>query len=161
MVTLTSSKTLVVNSAFLQEIKDSNPELWQAVHQLRQLCESSDDAATVARRLVRLLDDLRDFVAMQFALEESFGYIEIASTTPVSLVGEMASQAKAQHCALYLQLSELAEWAEEVQYRGVVRERLSSLIAAAKDFDERLREHEALECELIERAFGVPVCSRL
>ncbi len=162
MVTMTALKTLVVNSAFLQEIKDGNPELWQAVHELRQLCEATEDAGWIAKRLVRLLDEMRDSLAMQFALEESFGYIETKSLGPEPLAGKLAAQAKSQHCSLYLQLSDLAELAEEMQYRGVARERLPLLLAAARSFDEKLREHELLENDLIERSFDWPVmaCAR-
>ena len=156
MVTMTSLKTLVVNPAFLQEIKDGNPGLWHSLHQLRQLCQSNEDEVQVAKRLVCVLDELRDRVATQFALEESFGYIEVPALSNLSIANELAERAKHQHYKLYLNLSELAERAEEVQYRGAVRERLQSLIASAKQFDDDLRAHEFLETELIEQSFDLP-----
>ncbi len=156
MVTMTSLKTLVVNPAFLQEIKDGNPGLWHSLHHMRQLCQSNEDAIQIAKRLVRVLDELRDRVATQFALEESFGYIEVPAISKISIANELAARAKHQHYKLYLSLSELAERAEEVQYRGAVRERLQSLIISAKQFDEDFRAHESLETELIEQSFDLP-----
>lgn len=156
MVTMASLKTLVVNPAFLQEIKDGNPGLWHSLNQLRQICQSHDGASQVAKRLVRVLDELRDRVATQFALEESFGYIEVPVVESVSVANELASRAKHQHCKLFLSLSELAERAEEVQYRGAVQERLQSLIVLAKQFDDEFRAHELLETELIEQSFDLP-----
>lgn len=152
VTTATSTNSLVVNPAFLQEIKDSNPDLWQAVHELRQTCESDDEPAKISRRIVRQLDDLRDLLSLQFALEESYGFIEVPAITDEQSSGDRAVEARSQHCSLYLQLSELAEQAEELQYRGVATEELNRLIDAARVFDAALRRHERLESDLIERA---------
>lgn len=150
MVTTTSTRTLVVNPAFLQEIKDSNPDLWHAVHELRQTCQSDCEPAQIARRLVRQLDDLRDLLALQFALEESYGFIEVSPAVAANLeMGEVAVEAHSQHCSLYLRLNDLAEQAEELQYRGVAVDQLRELIAEAEDFDYSLRQHEQLEQSLI------------
>ena len=145
-------KTLTVNPAFLQEIKDSNPDLWDTVRQLRQVCECDDEPAATARSLARLLDTLRDDIALQFSLEESYGYLEVPEA-PHGVVGELASKTHAQHCSLYLRLSELDEQAEELQYRGVDPTQLRQLLKSAQDFDAQLRKHEQSENELIERSF--------
>lgn len=174
MDTTTSTKTLVVNPAFLQEIKDSNPDLWYAVHRLRQLCDSQEEPACLARQLVRQLDELRDLLALQFALEESYGFIEVAASS-VSAGGaegpghrtessssagapsaDGSSRVHSQHCSLYLQLTDLAERAEELQYRGVAVAQLRQLIEQTQKFDAQLREHENFETGLIERAFELP-----
>lgn len=147
-----ASKTLAVNPAFLQEIKDSNPDLWDAIHRLRQICECEQSPAQTARGLARTLDALRDHLSLQFSLEESYGYLELTAASSKPL-GELATQAHSQHCTLYLALSELAEQAEELQYRGVEAEQLRKLIHAVQKFDTQLRKHEQLENELIERSF--------
>jgi hypothetical protein len=148
-------KTLVVNPAFLQEIKDSNPDLWHTVHQLRQVCECDDDEpANLSRQLTRLLDGLRDQLALQFALEESYGYVAVPDL-PSQTLGELAMRAQAQHSTLYLQLSDLAEQSEELQYRGVEPSHLRMLIQRTRQFDVELREHERIENELIERSFDL------
>ena len=69
--------------------------------------------------------------------------------------GELANRAQSQHGILYLRLTDLAEQAEELQYRGVEQTQLKRLIEQTCDFDAQLREHERLESELIERSFGL------
>lgn len=147
------TRTLLVNPAFLQEIKDSNPDLWQAIHELRQSCESQGDPERTARRLVRQLDELRVLVSLQFALEESYGFVEVGPSAARSPFFEMAERIHAQHYSLFLRLSDLAEQAEEYQYRGVAAERLPELIMKSRAFDSALRDHERLENDLIELAY--------
>ncbi|WP_164102047.1 hypothetical protein [Candidatus Laterigemmans baculatus] len=155
MMVPTATKTLGVNAAFLQEIKDSHPDLAHAVHALRATYHSDDVPAQTARRLVRLLDELRDCLAFQFALEESYGYIEGAQSSSETLA-EMAEKARNQHCGLYLELSSLCEQAEELQYRGFACDNVRQLIQDTERFDARLIQHERLEAELIERAYFEP-----
>ncbi len=45
MVITKPTKTLLVNPAFLQEIKDSNPDCWGLVNQLQQLVQTVDQPA--------------------------------------------------------------------------------------------------------------------
>ena len=66
---------------------------------------------------------------------------------------EATSRAQADHGMLYLQLSDLAEQSEELQYRGVEPRQLRDLIQRVGQFEFRLREHERAENELIERYF--------
>ncbi len=154
VVATTPTKTLVVNPAFLQEIKDSNPDLSHALHELRQLLDCDDTPIQLSRRLARLLDDLRDLLALQFSLEESYGYMEVPDS-PSRAVGQLACRAQAQHGKLYMQLSDLAEQAEELQYRGVESSQLRILMEQTIQFEYDLRTHEQAEHELIERSFDL------
>ena len=154
VLTQVATQTLVVNPAFLQEIKDSNPDLWHTVHQLRQVCDCDEEPAKISRQLTRLLDGLRDQLALQFSLEESYGYMPVPEKRS-PLLGELATRAQSQHGTLYLRLTDLAEQAEELQYRGVEPTQLRVLVEQTCDFDSQLREHERLENELIERSFGL------
>ncbi len=155
MAVATLSKTLTVNPAFLQEIKDSNPDLWDAVSQLSQIDQAAGEPTRILRSLVRLLDDLRDQLALQFSLEESYGYIEVPAQACSGVTGELAIRTQSQHGTLYLRLSDLAEQAEELQYRGVVSQRLRELIVSTDEFHSDLREHEQMEKELIRRSYDV------
>ncbi len=150
----TASKTLVVNPAFLQEIKDSNPDLWETVAQLRQVCQCDGEPGAVSRQLTRLLDGLRDQLALQFSLEESYGYMAVPHRSN-GVLCDMACETQSQHGMLYMQLSDLAEQAEELQYRGVEPAQLHLLVQRTLQFDADLREHEQAENELIERSFGL------
>ncbi|TWT76217.1 hypothetical protein CA13_67090 [Planctomycetes bacterium CA13] len=153
----TSSNQLAVNAAFLQEIKDSNPELWKTWYQLRQVCDSTDEPRQVAIKMVKLLDQLRDVIAMHFALEECYGYVEVpidsknGSFVCKSRDGVTdVNDTKTQHCALYLEASDLAEVAEEYQYRGVAAAQIQELVQRFRQFDEHWQAHERCENELIE-----------
>lgn len=156
-----ATTTLAVNPAFLQEIKDSNPDLWDTVHRLRQVCEEDQQSPVlISRQLTRLLDTLRDQVALQFTLEESYGYMavpqHISSEQHNSIdLGELAARTQMQHGMLYLQLTDLAEQAEELQYRGVQTPQLRRLVERTRDFDDALRAHERTENELIGRSFDL------
>lgn len=152
MLMRTKVTTLTVNPAFLQEIKESNQELWDTLHKVRQTCDSDEPRAEIAKRLVRLLDQLRDHLALQFSLEESYGYIACPSIIE-HRISEMAQRAHSQHCRLFLQLSELCELAEELQYRGFAGDEVERLIGETEAFDEALQLHERCEDDLIEIAY--------
>jgi hypothetical protein len=142
----------MINAAFLQEVKDSHVELWETVHQLRQMIEAASCSASNARTLVSLLGQLRDQLAFEFSLEEAYGFIEgCRGIAPV--VAQRAATAKQQHRELYLLIHELCEQAEEAQYRGVENREFAELLAMAADFDAQLRAHELLESELITTGF--------
>ncbi|MGV3486400.1 MAG: hypothetical protein ACO1RT_18425 [Planctomycetaceae bacterium] len=140
--------TLAVNPAFLEEIKDSNTHLWQQLAQLRETCDSREARSSVLHRLVPLMNEVRDLLALQFALEESYGYIEVPASIATPLPHSI-EHARAQHCALYLKASELAEQAEELEYRGWVAERVDQLVRQVVQFDLQFQDHERTERELI------------
>lgn len=154
MATLTAVQTLVINPAFLQEIKDSNSGLWETVQRLRQVCEERDATMATVKSLAGLLDRMRDQLSLQFALEEAYGFLMVpcrfADGTDEAKQGELAERAQGQHCELFLRLCDLAEQAQELQYRGANTEGLRALVAATESFDARLREHECLEADLID-----------
>lgn len=146
---------LAVNPAFLQEIKDSNPDLSHTVHELRQLLHSHEPPVEISNRLARLLDDLRDHLSLQFSLEESYGYVAVPEN-PSRTLSDLAARLQSQHGMLYMQVSDLAEQAEELQYRGVEQTQLHVLLQRTREFDTDLRRHENAEHELIERSYDLP-----
>lgn len=158
----------LVNAAFLQEIKDSNPHLWHAVHRLRTLCEpescDTERPQAAIREFIACLDELRDLLALQFALEESYGLIaadsalaqRFADSHSISQQNEaererqmMVRTVTDQHRCLYLQLVDLVEQAEELQYRGCDADCLKALAQSTQRFSYDLTAHERLEAELI------------
>lgn len=152
----TRSRTMTsVNAAFLQEVKDANVQLWSKLHDLRELRERSGEAIEKSRWLVTGLGELRDAMALEFSLEETYGYIESVSVPPLPFGCADAAACKSQHCELYLQLHELCELAEEAQYRGTISRDLRQYIDEFDLFDEALRAHEQLENELIRCGLGL------
>ncbi|QDT05293.1 hypothetical protein K227x_36930 [Rubripirellula lacrimiformis] len=152
MVFSNVATALAVNSAFLQEIKDSNPDLWAAADQLRVVLGSGDDATAKLRRTTRLLDQIRDGLALQFSLEESYGYLTVGQPK-CERESELATIAQSQHAPLYLSLCDLVERAEELQYRGVQPLQMNELVGQIYDFDRQWQAHEQIEADLIGQSF--------
>ena len=69
----------------------------------------------------------------------------------------LTATARAQHATLYLTLSELAERAEEIQYRGVRCEDLVDLVTRVRRFDREFRGHETLEARLLRLGSPQPI----
>ena len=144
----TPVKAITVNPAFLQEIKDSNLSLWQTIDRLEALYTPDEDRARTLNCLVPLLGELRDLLGLQFALEETYGYMEVpTAAAPVNI--HLLQDIRSQHCTLYLSVNELAEQAEELQYRGYVSEKVDMLLAEVREFELRFRDHERMEADLI------------
>ena len=158
MITMAgNTSTTIVNAAFLQEIKDSNVRLWAVLHELHELNAlrgESADARRQAHALVALMSELRQSLALEFTLEETYGFIEGASRAG-GLGMPDAGLAKHQHRELYLLLTELCEQVEEAQYRGTIARDLHSYLDSFARFDEAFYSHEDFESELIRCAFGV------
>ena len=150
--TATSTNVLVVNSAFMQEIKDANPNLINAMQQLHHVCSSKENILQISRQLTKVLNTLRMELALQFALEESYGYVVVGESQQQYL-SELAQSTMAEHNTLYGAITELAEAAEELQYRGVETEQLSILMDDTRSFSRRLRHHEQAENALIDQSF--------
>lgn len=146
--------TTMVNAAFLQEVKDSNLQFWQNVHDFKRLLNSPAGPIEHSTKLVKLLDELRDSMALEFSLEETYGYID-GSYSAHSVSAAKAGLAKQQHRELYLRLHEISESAEEAQYRGTIAEDFSSLVALCKEFLVALEAHEKHESELIRFELGI------
>ncbi|MEM6776296.1 MAG: hypothetical protein AAF670_01495 [Planctomycetota bacterium] len=158
-----STDTYLVNAAFLQEIKESNPPLWHASHELRARCDLGNADREMPQATVKAfasgLDALRDLLALQFSLEESYGYIRVPNVPPATAAGSApislqtdSRQAIDQHRALYLHLVDLVEEAEELQYRGCDQNCLGELTEKVDDFLRCLTAHERLEDELIRQS---------
>lgn len=149
------TSTVTVNAAFLQEIKEVNQELWQQLAGLRHRCQRPL-APGMCRQLVEQLGQVRDQVALHFALEEAYGYFD----DPVEVAPRLCRQADAlrsEHKELYSQLSDLVDRAEQMLYQ----ERLTALAVwvgpVFLEFDARLRSHEERENDLIFEAYDADI----
>jgi hypothetical protein len=147
--TLTS--TVTVNAAFLQEIKDVNQELWHMLADLRHRCQRPM-APGLCRPLVDQLCQLRDQLALHFALEEAYGYFD----DPVDVAPQLCRQAeslRSEHKLLYSQLSNLVDKAERLFYDDQHAALAVWIGPQFLDFDVRLRKHEERENDLIFEAY--------
>ena len=147
--------TIRVNAAFLQEVKDSNLGLWTTLRDLRAIDPGCEDSIAASHAFVDLIGRLREALALQFSLEETYGYIQASACRFRSLGGADATAAKMQHSELYLQLHELCEQVEEAQYRGTISRDLAAFLGDFEAFDDCFLAHEALEAELICSGLGI------
>lgn len=148
-----ATRTVSINPAFLQEIKDDHHELRQLMHHTAAMLNRPQWMATELDRLTELCTKLRDQLAMHFSLEEAYGYFEDAVSVAPHL-SRRAEQLRAQHNTLFSQFCQLAELAERLRYEGQDESTLRDLVDGYRDFAMHLYEHEANETELILAAFN-------
>lgn len=151
MATLTLTGTVTVNAAFLQEIKEVNQELWHLLADLRHRCQRPI-APSMCRLLVDQLCQLRDQLALHFALEEAYGYFD----DPVEVAPQLCRQAdslRAEHKQLYAQLSSLVDKVERMFYDDQHAALALWIGPQFLHFDTRLRNHEERENDLILEAY--------
>ena len=147
------SRTVAVNAAFLQEIKLDNTALRGLLEALRRLTSHGWTKTAQATRFTMFLGELRDQLALHFALEEAYGYFEDAVAQAPRLC-ERALSLREQHAELFTELCELVEEAETATAAHLPLYRWANrLIVAFRRFDRRLKDHERAENALILAAF--------
>jgi hypothetical protein len=152
MGTETLKGTVTVNAAFMQEIKEVNQELWALLGELRHRC-LRPIAPAHGRHLIDKMCQLRDQLALHFSLEEAYGYFE----DPVDVAPQLSRQAerlRAEHKEIYTELCDLMERAERMFYDEQHAELALWIGPEFLAFDERLRQHEDQEIELITEAYS-------
>src|SRR5262245_65898850 len=114
MSVVTSTGTVTVNAAFLQEIKEVNQELWTLLADLKHRCQRPI-APGQCRLLIDKLCQLRDQLALHFSLEEAYGYFD----DPVEVAPQFsrsAEQLRGDHKQIYVELRDLFERAAQTYY---------------------------------------------
>jgi len=155
MTVVTSTGTVTVNAAFLQEIKEVNQELWTLLADLRHRCQRPI-APTACRYLIDKLAYLRDQLALHFSLEEAYGYFD----DPIDVAPQLsraADRLRAEHKSLYIDLCDLVDRAERLFYDDQHAELALWIGPEFLNFDERLRSHEERENELILDAYDADI----
>ena len=144
--------TWTINRAFLLELKDVNPDYWNAQSRLEQwLSErASEDVPSESSlsEVVPLVRTVREELRRQFLLEETYGYLQ----TPVVHSLTYSNQVEAaynQHKSLYLLISEIGETAERAEYQGKLPELFPHFVADLIRLHQHWREHEQIERQLI------------
>lgn len=153
---LMATHTVTVNAAFLQEIKDDDAQLRTLLEQTRESCELITHTDISASRLASLLDELRDQLAMHFALEEAYGYFD----DPVSVAPHLSEQAdslRKQHDQLYEEISQIAETAKGTTHCTGEQRAVRRLARRFMNFYQRLQAHESDENDLIMQAYTVDI----
>lgn len=145
--------TVTVNAAFLQEIKEVNQEMWESFSDLERMCARPMSLKDHCFEFVGRLGDLRDQLALHFALEEAYGYFEGPEDVAPD-IAERAGKLRGQHRTLYQEFDALTEQAEELLYHRHLAALTAVLPVSFDNFAERLREHEAAESDLLQEAWS-------
>jgi hypothetical protein len=151
MTVITTTGTVTVNAAFLQEIKEVNQELWDVLAHVRHRCQRPIAPAS-CRQIIDRLCQLRDQLALHFSLEEAYGYFE----DPIDVAPQLsraADRLRAEHKELYLDLCEVVEHSERMFYDEQHAALALWIGPEFLEFDSRLRSHEERENELIMEAY--------
>ncbi len=148
----TASSVVTVNAAFLQEIKEVNQELWSLLEELQCHCLPAACLSTPLGDLAVMLSELRDQIALHFALEEAYGYFDEPVFVEPRLCRHAASL-RQEHQSLYLMISELVDVAEDYQFRGAMPHQITVLCNQFLAFYDQLQAHEARENDLIMQAY--------
>lgn len=147
----TQTATVTINAAFLQEIKEDNRELRQVLHKIATIA-SRPRLAVRPRHLVGLLQQLRDQLAMHFALEEAYGYFEDAVSVAPWLCCA-AEELRGQHTELFLDICGIVDEAEELLYHDAPANLLRRLARQFVEWHSRFLDHEVRETNLVLAAF--------
>lgn len=148
---LIATRTVTINAAFLQEIKQDNVELKQLLRAMSSQLMQRRPRMSDPRSLVDLLVRLRDQLAIHFSLEEAFGYFENAVEVAPRL-SERAEELRGEHELFYRDICNLCEQAEKLLYHESTGQGLRQIAARFASFHDALEQHEARETELIMEA---------
>ena len=153
--TPSSTSTVTVNAAFLQEIKEVDQELWELLRDARSLCSHPETIRRHIKETVAMLTRLQDQLALHFSLEEYYGYFD----DPVTVAPQLSQKANAlwaEHRTLYLDIVAIVDRAEHLLYHryhrhldGLVRH----IALRFNGFYDQLKAHEHAEHQLIFAAF--------
>jgi hypothetical protein len=145
--------TLAVNAAFLREIKEDNRRLHELWDEAAGLLRADAPHPPAAREVAETLAELRDQLALHFALEEAYGYYEDAIDVAPRL-SELAEELRSQHGELFLELCDIVERAEQWLYHETVRDLAPALAGRFGRFLRDLKKHESRETALIMEALN-------
>src|SRR6056297_2827362 len=141
---------LMINAAFLQEIKEDNRHLKTLWDRLIPLLARPETAENHWSELVAGLAELRDQLAMHFSLEEAYGYFDDAVDAAPQL-SVRAEDLKSEHPKLFAQVRDLADRIQETDAEQT--EHVSKLLRRFDAFRRDFERHEEAEVKLILESF--------
>jgi hypothetical protein len=153
MAKASATRTVTVNAAFLQEIKEVHDELWQLLGELRQRVSEPFTERSERQQLISDLELLRDQLALQFALEEAYGYFEDPAYVAPQLC-QQAMELRSEHRTLYAAASAVVDLSHHLHRRGPLSTFQNRVATSFVQFEEHLQRHEAKENELIQQEYS-------
>ena len=142
----TGKRRLAVNAAFLKDIKDDSQDLKMLLDQITPLTRHQQTAVNHWPKLIVLMSDLRDQLALHFSLEEAYGYFDeaVVSLPQLSVNAEVL---RSEHPFLFAAIRDLADEVSEVCSDRP--EQVNRFIEHFDAFRRMFEKHEENELELI------------
>lgn len=141
--------SLTINAAFLQEIKDDNVDMSDLLDATFDAFSIQESSKVQAKSLFDIMSQIRDYLAMHFALEDEFGYFDEAVDVPHQL-SLQADVLKGQHEQFYAEICQIVEAAESTLHCNPQSAAMKQKIMDAyKSFYTRFQDHEEAERELV------------
>lgn len=140
----------VINSAFLNEIKECNSNLWENVNLLGSYTQEPFCGDWVEQNAGSLLRKLREELSAQFRLEETYGYV----AGPSSHQDTNVTKALDQHLSIVLQCVALSEHVDDLEYCGKLSGETFETWKRMKQLYGCIMEHESLERRLAAAAWA-------
>ena len=141
---------LMINAAFLQEIKEDNRQLKTLWDRLVPMLAYPETAQNHWGELVAGLAELRDQLAIHFSLEEAYGYFDDAVDAAPQL-SVQAEGLKAEHPKLFAQVRDLADRILETNVEQI--EHVGRFLRHFDRFRRNFEQHEEAELKLILQSF--------
>ena len=146
-VTKNVTRTITINPAFLAEVKDLHRDLWDGLRALQDMCAAPITLEGKCFEFIARLNDLRDKLALQFSLEEAYGYFD----DPAFCCPTFARRARdlmSEHRDLYREIAQIADQAEELLSHRDLAALTTVIPVTFEQFARRLRNHESEETKL-------------
>ncbi|MCA9267959.1 MAG: hemerythrin domain-containing protein [Planctomycetales bacterium] len=147
-----ATRTVAVNAAFLQEIKQDSVELQHLLQETADQLLHPRSRVKDVRSLADLLAQLRDQLAMHFALEEAFGYFEDALEVAPRL-SRRAEELRSEHDLFFRDICSLCDHVDSLPGEENWRMAMRGVAARFSAFFDAFHQHETRERELIMEAF--------
>lgn len=141
---------LMINAAFLQEIKEDNRQLKGLWDRLLPMLGHPETAQNHWAELIAGLAELRDQLAIHFSLEEAYGYFDDAVDAAPRL-SVQAETLKAEHPKLFSQIRDVADRILETPAEPI--EHVDRLLRRFESFRRDFERHEEAELKLILQSF--------
>jgi hypothetical protein len=135
-----------------EDVEHEQRELEELVVKVQEMFHQERAAGvTCAKRLIDMLDELREHLGMLFAMKQCAGYVDEAIASAPQLK-RAAAALRRQHYALFVALGCLIDQCECDLDRHRWRDywRLDEM--TFENFYDQLRAHQTREAELLQRA---------
>lgn len=145
--TTRTTEDVMLRPEYIQDIDDDNRHLHTLMTALGALINNRLVLRNHLTRLVTLLNEFRDQLAVHFTLEEAYGYFDDAIDSAPRLAAS-ASRLREEHSELFAMLVAIADEANDASAHQFPAAQVNKIVQLLHDFNAVLNEHEKNELRL-------------